>query len=154
MPLDPKKVTLAMASGLSAVCATCQKYWDARDKGIPGDACTTRLKCGSPMAGDAFTDYDGPLKGALHQWCFVCAKQADFGIRVTGRVTVVGACKAHIRYVESLRALGGPVSEVEVQAARGSVAESVMPSKRSLTDAINEVETYYAKREGRKPDGI
>jgi len=143
-----------MASGLSAVCATCQKYWEARDRGIPGDACTTKMKCGSPIAGDAFTDYDGPLKGALHLWCFVCAQKSDFGIRVTGRVTTIGACKEHIRYVERLRAVGGPESRVEVQAARGSAPESAAPPKRSLGDAINEVETYYAKREGRGPNGL
>lgn len=154
MPLDPKKVSLAMAQGLSAVCATCQKYWEARDRGIPGDACTTKIKCGSPISGDAFSDYDGPLKGALHLWCFVCTKKADFGIQVTGRATVVGACKEHIRYVENLRAVGRPEPLVEVQAERGSAPKAVISSKRSLTDAINEVETYYAKREGRDPNGL
>lgn len=151
MPLDPNKVSLAMAQGLSAVCATCKKYWEARDKGIPGDACTTRIKCGSPIAGDTFSDYDGPLKGALHLWCFVCAKQAEFGVRLNNRATVIGACKNHIRYVESLRAVGRPETQVEVQAAKG-VPPSVIPTKRSLADAINEVENYYAKKEGRDPN--
>jgi len=154
VPLDPKKVNLAMASGLSAVCATCQKYWAARDSGIPGDTCTTKLKCGSPMAGDSFTDYDGPLKGSLHLWCFVCAQRADFGIRVTGRLVVIGACKEHVRHVERFRVLGGLAPKVEIQNARGVVSDSTPSSKRSLTDAINEVETYYAKREGREPDGV
>lgn len=141
-----------MAQGLSAVCATCQRYWEARDRGIPGDACTTKIKCGSPIAGDVFSDYDGPLKSALHLWCFVCAKRSDFGIQVTGRVGSVGICKDHIHYVEHLRPVGRPETRVEVQAARGEVPGSVIPSKRSLADAINEVETYYAKKEGRDPN--
>lgn len=151
MGLDPNKVMLAMASGLSAVCATCQKYWEARDRGVPGDACTSKMKCGSPIAGDAFTDYNGPLKGALHQLCFVCAKQSDFGIKVTGRLATVGICKEHVRYVEHLRAVGVAPLRVEVQDAN-NVAPGVIPTKKSLADAINEVERYYAKKEGRDPD--
>lgn len=142
-----------MAQGLSAVCATCKKYWEARDKGVPGDACMTRIKCGSPISGDTFSDYDGPLKGALHLWCFVCAKRADFGIQLNSRAAVIGACKDHIRYVETLRAVGRPDTRVEVKAAKGSAPASVIPTKRSLADAINEVEGYYAKKEGRDPDG-
>lgn len=152
MVLDPAKVNLAMAQGLSAVCATCQKYWEARERGIPGDGCTSKMRCGSPISGDAFSDYDGPLKGSLHQWCFVCAKQSDFGIRVTGRLTTIGVCREHVRYVENLRAVGKPEIRVEVQDARGA-APGVIPTKRSLADAINEVESYYAKKEGRDPNG-
>lgn len=137
-----------MTQGLSAVCAHCHKYWEARDKGVPGDACTTKMKCGSPISGDAFSDYDGPLKGGLHLWCFVCLQKADFVIRVTGRVVAVGACRVHVRYVENLRAVGGPDSRVEVQGAPGAIAP-----KRSLAEAINEVESHYAKRDGENPNG-
>lgn len=152
MPLDPNKVALAIAQGLSAVCATCQKYWEARDRGIPGTVCTTKIRCGSPMSGDSFSDYDGPLKGALHLWCFVCAGKADFAIQVNGRVQKIGACKTHIQYVERLQAVGGPQSRVEVQGAKGDLAKRVTTGKPSLGDAIKEVEDYYAKKEGRDPD--
>jgi hypothetical protein len=103
------------------------------------------------MAGDAFTDYDGPLKGALHQWCFVCAKRSDFGIKVTGRLVTIGVCRGHVRYIEDLRVVGGPVLRIEVQDANNA-APGVIPTKRSLAEAINEVERYYAKKEGRDPD--
>jgi len=119
MPVDPTKVALAMANGLSAVCATCSRYWEARDRGIPGDACGSRVRCGSPMAGDTFSDYDGPLRGALHLWCFVCSQQAHFGIRVNGRSQVIGACEEHIRYVEKYRPVGGPDTRVEVKSPKG-----------------------------------
>lgn len=105
------------------------------------------------MSGDAFTDYEGPLSTSMHLWCFVCAQKADFGIRVKGRLRTVGACKEHIRYVESYRAVGAPEARVEVNTSKGKAPEVVKP-KKTLGETINEVETYYAKKEGRDPDDI
>lgn len=150
MPLDSTKVAMAMASGLSAVCATCRKYWEARDLGIPGDACTTKVRCGSPMAGDTFSDYDGPLKGSLHRWCFVCAGKAQFGIQVNGRPTTVGACVQHVRYAETFKAVNGPTPVIDVRSP-GVIQPGQPSTKKSLGEAISEVETYYAKKEGREP---
>ena len=149
MPLDQNKIALAMASGLSAVCATCKKYWEAQDRGL-NERCSSTIRCGSPLAGDTFSDYDGPMAGGLHLWCFVCGGKSHFGIRVNGRPTVIGACKDHIRYAEQLQPIGGPPNQIEVKTSGGQLPGTY--KKKSLGDAIQEVEDYYAKKEGREPE--
>jgi len=100
MPLDPVKVAIAVESGLSAVCATCTKYWAARDRGIPGDRCLSNDGCGSPLVGDDFHDYDGPLTD-LKPFCFVCGSASKYGLLAKNKKRVVGVCKTHIDFVRT-----------------------------------------------------
>ena len=135
-----------MATGLSAVCATCNRYWMARDHGIPGDTCTSKTKCGSPLAGDNFHDYSGPLEGALSELCFVCGQQSNYGIRVNGSPKTVGACDKHIVYVQKYQAKGqSPVSQEVRSESRPSLILPTAPKKDLVRD-IQEVENYYAKK--------
>lgn len=111
--VSPDKVLLAMRSGLSFVCATCAKYWRARDAGVDGTQCLAVGKCGSPIASDTFSQYEGPLC-LFENLCFVCGQPPDFGLRVYGRPKVVGVCKVHVELVKRLRPTEGPVARVLV----------------------------------------
>ena len=144
-----------MASGLSAVCATCRKYWEGRDKGLPGTRCTSRSRCGSPLAGDDFHEYDGLMGTALDSWCFVCGVKSDYGVRVKGHVRVIGICKAHLPMLRELRPVDKLLAPppIEVRTEEGKlVSLKPPPEKKSVAKAIFEVESYYAAKEGRKPD--
>jgi hypothetical protein len=147
VPLDPTKVAVAMASGLSVVCATCKRYWDARDRGVPGNSCASTSKCGSPLSGDDFHEYDGPMKGSLHLWCFVCGEKSRFGIRVKGKLNVIGACEKHITYVKELEAVGGTKNvQSEIKGSNGKLPGSIQRPKSDLATAIREAEAHHARK--------
>lgn len=155
MPIDPVKVSLAMADGLSAVCSTCSKYWRARDVGVEGHQCLSTDSCGGPLAGDDFHEYEGPLTD-LKQWCFVCGEKSKFGILVKGKNRLLGACEGHVGIVEKLRPTkSSGLAPVEIRGVNGVLptGKLVQQPVRSLGAAIKEVEDYYAKKEGRDPVG-
>lgn len=132
-------MALAMSRGLSAVCATCKRYWEARERNIPGDVCTTKTRCGSPISGDTFSNYDGPLKSRLSDWCFVCAQPSEFALRVGAHPRLVGACKTHVGFVAQFRAVGGATAQIELRNSNGLVSSSA-PPKKTLMQAISEYE--------------
>lgn len=154
MPLDPVRVGLAVQSGVSIVCATCQKYWQGRDKGLPGAECTATKPCGSPLAGGEFSEYVGPIT-VFDRWCFVCGDSATHGVRIAGKTRTFGMCDDHVQWLHQLAPVDvdGPELEREVHRPDGSlVAASSLVKKRkqSLGEFIYEVEKYYADKEGRE----
>jgi hypothetical protein len=122
MPIDPTKVALAVHGGLSIVCATCERYWGARDRGIPGDTCLSDRPCGGPLAGDTFHNYRGPMT-QFDQFCFACGDQATKVLRVKGHVRPIGCCNDHERLVRKLKPENRPavnlvvISEDEVKSS-------------------------------------
>jgi hypothetical protein len=86
--------------GVSPVCATCKRYVEGRERGLPRPKCTTRTSCGSPIAGDTFTQYEGPITD-FTKFCFVCSNEADKAIRVGERERMIGVCNAHLHYLDS-----------------------------------------------------
>ena len=102
MPFDPAKVAAAVSGGLSVVCATCENYWEARDKGVPGGRCMARDGCGSPIAGDVFHEYRGPMT-QFDRFCFVCGSAATHAVRVDQYVRVVGICSSHVEMAPFLK---------------------------------------------------
>jgi hypothetical protein len=148
MPFDPTKVAVAIAGGLSAVCASCERYWAAREGGLPGHLCGTKTGCGSPMVGDVFHEYEGPMKGSLRNWCFVCGSKSRFGIKVRGKLGVIGVCEAHVHYVKQYAVKAKPVeAPPDVRDAAG--VEPVMePPKKGLLSTIMEEEAKYAAGDG------
>ncbi len=155
MPLDPAQIALAMADGLSAVCATCTRYWEGRARGMPGHSCTAKDGCAGPMAGGDFHEYDGPMKSALHLWCFVCGIKSRYGVRVGGSVRVFGACEEHVKMLRELQPKDRPdlgKKPTAVTPANGGIAHLPQYPVKSLARAITEVERYYAAKEGREPD--
>jgi hypothetical protein len=106
--VDPKKVRAEVeGKGTSVVCATCTHYWKARDRGIPGTSCLGVPGCGSPMAGDVFHDYDGPLPEThLESHCFICNHPSDYALLVVGKKRMIGVCETHLDLVVSREPLG------------------------------------------------
>ena len=112
MPLPhPAKIGLAVQSGLSIVCATCERYWEGRSRNLPNGRCTSSSNCGSPLAGDVFHDYRGPLTD-FTRWCFMCGAEADLGVSVPLQTRMIGVCDAHAPVLADFR----PVS-MDQQAA-------------------------------------
>lgn len=153
--MNAARIALAVASGLSVVCSTCTKYWRARDAGIPGDRCLSETDCGSPLAGKAFHDYEGPICN-FEAWCFVCGQPSTHAARHDRSGKMFGLCKEHVAY---LRDLGrktadglrgyGP-SNPGVVATGGkllSVDALLGRRKKTLLETIMETETELeAKR--------
>lgn len=105
MPLDAEKIALAVANGLSIVCSTCENYWKARDMGVPNNRCLAQDGCGSPIAGDVFHEYKGPMT-QFDRFCFVCGMKATHAVRVDRYVRVVGICSDHVSMVKRLKPEG------------------------------------------------
>ena len=148
---DP--TAIALASGLSVVCATCTKWKMAVDRGL--DRCLAVDACGSPIVGDTFHEYEGPIVDFVKQ-CFACGGRSTKAVRVKGHVRVIGACDKHAALVAELapkepRRL--PILPTTTIVSPGSevLAESLAPKApkhRSLAQALWEME-----RGTFKPDG-
>lgn len=100
--MDPVRVGLAFARGVNIVCATCQHYWEGREKGLPDPKCTSSSLCGSPFIGDDFHEYSGPISD-FTRWCFVCGETAQYGLRARLKTRVVGICKEHLKLAQEIK---------------------------------------------------
>lgn len=151
--MDPKDVAAEMRQGVSHVCATCRKYWQGRASGLPRPQCTTLVLCGSPIAGDVFSQYDGPITD-FTRWCFVCSRTADFAVQVRNEDRQIGICKEHVEFLVGLEA-----SELEGRTHVLSLATGVgrlpllqlLPKpKKNLFQAIAEFDAGVQEEEDRK----
>lgn len=95
------KIALAVQNGLSPVCATCERYWEGRAKNLPDGRCTSTSGCGSPLAGDVFTDYKGPLS-EFTRFCFMCPSESEFAIAVPGKRRLIGVCEHHAQRLHEM----------------------------------------------------
>lgn len=146
--MDPARVGVAVSRGVSIVCATCKRYWEGREKGLPEPKCTTKSSCGSPFAGMTFPQYDGPITD-FARWCFVCGTTSDYGVRVQDSDRTIGMCRDHIRMLEELEPVGVNGKPVkEIVSSEGSVPRNRIfkVHKKTLSEAIAEVEAYYASK--------
>lgn len=157
--MNSVRVRLAVSSGLSAVCATCTKYWKARDAGIPGDRCLSQTACGSPLAGHAFQEYDGPIRN-MERWCFVCGEESTHAAVHDETGKRFGLCTNHVKLVEQIQPMGRKNHRIwwddplppRVVTAGGkliSVDKLLGRPKKSLFEAIMEVENYYEEKRRR-----
>lgn len=148
MPLDPHLVEAAVKSGLSSVCATCTKYWAGRERGLPEPRCTAVSKCGSPLAGDDFHEYEGPIR-EFDRYCFVCAQPSKYGIKVRDGKRLVGVCDTHVRLLADLKpvdaaVMGGPI--LHSASGHSLRPEDVIPKRKpSLAQAIADAEKSFEK---------
>jgi hypothetical protein len=92
-------------TGLSAVCAWCLHYWEARGraKGTPF-ACGAG-GCGGPSQGRAFPRYNGPRPNKA-SYCFICGRDADMAVEFHAPDAggMVGCCAAHERMLKMVLA--------------------------------------------------
>lgn len=164
MALNPAKVGLAVQSGVSIVCATCQRYWEGRDKNLPGSRCTSATACGSPLAGDDFHAYVGPITD-FTRWCFMCGTDAHFAVRKPGSQRLFGVCGQHAKYLHEMRPVQA-LAPQEQQAADSLLVRTAQGSerrplqlfgmrKKNLREVIWDTEEEWSKtREGEPPDGV
>jgi hypothetical protein len=148
MSVDLVKISQAIRGGLSAVCATCECYWNARARNVPGSRCSAVDGCGSPLRGDDFHEYVGPITD-LARWCFVCGSDARFAVRAPGKRRKIGVCTDHVVVLSDLRPVDRADLEVKAELCTGSrdVLDRIpAPRKKTLAQAIYEVEHYYAKK--------
>lgn len=148
--MDPVRVAREVRNGLSPVCATCSMYWEARDKGVPDNQCLKAaqgVRCGSPLIGDSFSGYEGPMGGDLERWCFICAEKADFGIRAIGKQRFVGICRDHLGKLRDIRPVGTvngfPKLEVRIRGSDVDYDRVVAPSRPRLIDVILDFEEKH-----------
>ena len=147
------KVALAVQGGLSPVCATCKKYWGARDRNIPEPRCLSVDNCAGPAGGDDFHEYDGPITD-FSRWCFACGEESAFGIQVYTRLRTIGVCKNHVRMLAEIRplnqdgteALDAPKYLIKSKDGALTIREILGPEKPSLLKAIMEVEDHFAAK--------
>lgn len=152
MSKDAVKIALAVQGGLSPVCATCTKFWDARERNVPDGKCLAVDGCGGPLSGDDFHEYDGPITD-FTRWCFMCGADSKFAIQADGRVRQIGICENHVRTLAELRPMSKPGLHPKyvVKSNNGTltIREIVAPEKKSLFKAIQEVEDHYTKKDGK-----
>lgn len=145
MPIDPRLAAAATQSGLSAVCATCTRYWEARDRLLPEPQCLSTTRCGSPLAGGSFHDYLGPLTD-LTKLCFVCAGPPKYGVRTTKTSKLVGVCRKHVRLLRELQPVQGPAATVLIQSSGATLRpEDLLPGgpKKSLIEEMIDFEEEF-----------
>lgn len=145
MPMSPEKVGMVVQKGLSVVCATCERYWEGRDRGMPEPQCSTSKPCGSPLAGLEFPAYKGPIT-SFKDLCFVCGGAPRLGIGLPGSAKVFALCEDHMGLVEALQPTGVGRA-VDPNVRYGEVSTRRVEQK-SLLGAIAEVEAYYASKNG------
>lgn len=135
MPMSPAKIGLAVQGGLCVVCATCERYWAAQDRGRPHCG----KDCGGPVSGRAFPKYKGPMRD-MTRHCFVCG---DTTMHVVHHpLRKLGVCEQHRTMV------GTWCTNYGIGMER-VVAEKVLKIN-TLGRAMYEVEKYYADKEGRE----
>ena len=149
MPLNHVKVALAVQSGLSTVCATCQKYWDGRDKGLEGDRCTSTKPCGSPLVGDDFHAYEGPMT-AFDQWCFICGEPPAAVIAKPGSKRRFGVCARHKAALPSMTPVNmtrkpGTDPLVHIGGETRTLQNLLPPRKKTVWERIEETEAEFAE---------
>lgn len=137
MPLDPAKVGLAVQNGLSTVCATCTSYWEGRDKGLPEPQCAQEQPCASPLRGDSFSFYSGPLP-TLEKWCFRCGSESDYSIVLTDATKRrVGVCSSHLDMLRSSEGVRlNQIAGVEGRDGFVSIARLFLPQPVTLRDLL------------------
>jgi hypothetical protein len=133
MALEAAKVGLAVQQGLNVVCATCEHYWNALDRG----ARTCGKSCGGLAVGKSFPAYKGPIRDMTRQ-CFVCGETTVHVAKHPKRN--FGVCARHEGMVAKWCGEFGIAFETVKRIYK----------KKTLGQAIFEVENYFAQKEGRE----
>jgi len=145
MPISVDMMKAAAESGLSIVCASCEKYWGARQKGVPGDVCMASGQCGSPLAKDDFHEYKGVMtEDAFKSFCFVCGSPPVARLRKEGGVREIGVCKEHVEWMRDAD-MRSPAPALFGVAPRPTKAGT-------LIDEILKTEEQWAEEDGREFD--
>lgn len=137
-----------MRNGVSAVCATCDRYWEGKRLCLP--KCTALSACGSPLAGDTFTHYQGPLTPeAFIAFCFVCGAASLSVIRVGSKARRIGVCDDHVRLLRThaVQQEAALLSPLELSFGNGwsTLDQLYGPRRKSFLESVAEVERSEKK---------
>ena len=139
------------------MCATCPRYWEGRDRGLPGDRCTSKTPCGSPLAGDDFHEYAGPMT-SFDRWCFICGSDPACVIAKPGSSRRFGVCEKHKKMLPALKPTNMALPQ-EAQAivnigggVERSLATLLPPRKPTVWERIAETEAEFEKRDADRGD--
>ena len=154
--MHPLKIAEAVRSGVSTVCATCDRYWEGRERNLAGGRCTSPEPCGSPLVGDFFHNYQGPITD-FHAWCFVCGEQPTHAIGVQNSRRRFGICEQHYQMLPHLRPVHldhpeqpvRPVQTVLDGSAKDFHLPVIVSKRRTIWDAIRDTEEEW-EHEARK----
>lgn len=149
-------VNRAIQTGVSCVCATCDRYSEGRARGLPGAQCTAPSTCGSPIGGDTFTHYKGPMTD-FTRFCFVCSGEASQVVKVGERERLIGICDKHVPLLHKLSPMETSedtrlLTVVGSQGRRALLQLLPKPKKTELQRAIDATEEEWAhedKKRGR-----
>ena len=148
--LISERVDEVLRQGVSPVCATCNKFWLARENGVPFPSCLVEKPCGSPISGDTFTHYEGPLTD-FDRFCFICARDSDQVVSLAGKERKLGICRDHVVLLGQLEAQYKTEVLILVGAGgRESPLIQLSPRKKGLFQAIAETEAEFQAEEQRK----
>lgn len=80
------------------LCSTCLHYHEGEDRELKDDSgqqVCSNLACCGPIWGGGFDYYEGPIKGYLHKWCYLCGRESDKVIFATNQIAPakIGVCK-------------------------------------------------------------
>lgn len=104
MPITIDMMKAAAAQGLSIVCASCERYWEAREKGVVGDRCSSVFTCGSPLVDRTFPEYRGLMtEESFGRFCFVCGADAVLTVRKRLTLRKIGLCAEHVTWLKEQR---------------------------------------------------
>lgn len=148
--MDLVKVGQAVQGGLSIVCATCNKYWEGREKQLPEPMCAVKKPCGSPFASLTFPEYDGPMTN-FTRFCFVCGAKATKGVKVRDEARVIGMCETHVGMIGKVEPVGlklngeNVIDIIDRKLGRVSQKRFEGPPKKSLVDVMVETEMEWAE---------
>jgi hypothetical protein len=147
MPITVEMMKAASQAGLSIVCASCELYWEARDKGLVGDQCLAKNGCGSPLAGDCFHEYRGIMTvDAFRKFCFVCGDDATHRLDHPTWPRVIGVCRDHVEWMKDAK-MRQPQRRPYVDAPpNGKKFE--LPPEESLIGKIVRTEIEWAQEGG------
>lgn len=141
---DPN-IHLALASGLSPVCGTCAKWHQGVERSLA--KCTATESCGSPLVGDTFHEYDGPITNFL-SLCFICGAPPTKAVVVGGHVRKIGVCTKHVEWVAALKPTVKPRLPLVPIAILGGQGETLVREpveKKTLGALINKIAAEEAK---------
>lgn len=120
--LNAEQVKREIETGLSAVCAWCNRYWEAKDR-MGGAAFQCGVHgCGGPSVGMAFPKYTGPRPNKA-TYCFVCGGDPAGAVEFHRTGGMLGFCMKHEALMRRIlaRVVGDKlvVGERIVQAPKG-----------------------------------
>jgi hypothetical protein len=141
------QIQKALERGLALACATCARYWQGRERGLPGDECTSASPCGGPIAGSDFPLYIGPITD-FSQWCFACGGYPELGIKVPGSPRIFGVCRKHLKLLDLL-APPTPVTGLSVLSPSKGIIVPISGryTQKTLGEVIHETECEWAEED-------